>query len=193
MIVLGEDDPAARGIRGLDQRVGVDRPDRVTISSEVPPGAPPARSSVLGVVEDSGPLRHEPLAMTWVGREQPANGTLDVLVVPAQRSPRRSLCQGAHATTATWLSIRLNRSSHDLTKFRAPSDWSVAASASTSTPADSNCANVASASPPSAAIGSPTRPWSSKARSVDSGIVLIVCGARRPSMYIVSGESGSLV
>src|SRR4051794_24112250 len=105
----------------------------------------------------------------------------------------RVLCRGAHATTATWLSMRLNRSSHDLTKFWAPSDWSVAASAPTSTPADSNCANVASASPPSAAIGSPTRPWSSKARSVDSGIVLIVCGARRPSMYIVSGRSGSLV
>ena len=31
MMVLGDDDPAARGIRGLDQRVGVNRLDRVEV------------------------------------------------------------------------------------------------------------------------------------------------------------------
>src|SRR3954463_10676328 len=113
---------------------------------------------------------------------------LDVLVVLAALATTVAV-SGPQATAATWLSIRLNRSCHDLTKFRAPSDWSVAASAWTLTPADSNFANVASASPPSAAIGSPTRPWASEGPSGGPGSVVFGVGARRPSMYIVSGES----
>ena len=80
-----------------------------------------------------------------------------VLVVPAEPPPAPALGQGGHAaTTATWSSIRRSRSSHASTKVRAPSDWSIAATATTSMPADLNCASVASASPPSAASGSPT-------------------------------------
>ena len=114
---------------------------------------------VLRVVEiQAGALGDQPLAPRRVGGEQVAQmQILDVLVVPAQPLPASALGQGGHAATAaTWSSIRLNRSSHALTKLRAPSDWSVAASASTSMPADSNWASVASASPPSAAIGLPT-------------------------------------
>src|ERR671918_434371 len=47
-------------------------------------------------------------------------------------------------------------------KLFAPSDWSLAPRAATSTPAASNSASVASASPPSVGIGASTTPWSWK-------------------------------
>jgi hypothetical protein len=66
---------------------------------------------------------------------------------------------------------------HEATKDAAPSFWSVAASAETSTPAFPNRPSVSSASPPLEGRGALSSPWLPKARRVASGMVLTVFGA----------------
>jgi transaldolase len=63
----------------------------------------------------------------------------------------------------------------------APSLCKLSASPSRSMPAARTPANTASQSAPSAGAGAPTRPWSAKAFSVPSGIVLMVNGAASAS------------
>jgi len=69
----------------------------------------------------------------------------------------------------------------DFAKDCAPSRWSRAASAALSIPARANSASSASASPPSGGKTLFTLPWSTKAISVFSGMVLMVSGAASAS------------
>jgi hypothetical protein len=69
----------------------------------------------------------------------------------------------------------------DFTKDAAPFTWRSCPTAPTSTPAAAKRAMSASAGAGSAVSSCPTLPWSAKARSASSGIVLTVYGAASPS------------
>ena len=139
---------------------------------------------VLGVVEvQSGGLGDEPLAALADRRR---TGRADAgRDAPRSVSPTPSTRRARPAARSCSERRRPDRRSastmsfHESVKLFAPSDWSLAPRAATSTPAASNSASVASASPPSVGIGASTAPWSWKATSVDSGIVLTVWGALR--------------
>src|SRR4029079_17899066 len=169
--------------------------------------------SVLRVVEiNPGAFGGEAFAAPRVvGKELPQMPVLQCSPMHRQRFPRRAIGQrlglrlrsGAHRrlryTRATFSSasllsaIQSSNSFQDLSNACAPSRWSFAASAASSTPTAANSAITCSASPPSLGSTPLTRPWSAKASSVLSGMVLIVLGAPAAATWSVSDASASLV
>ena len=146
---------------------------------------------VLGVVEeDPRGLERHPLAAARVGREELAQvQVLHLRVVEGERGPGLPEAEGrgghgailraaqpAFATWAVFAAIPARSSFHDFTNAFAPSSWSLAASASTSTPARTKRMMTSSQSPPSSGRGGPSFPWSANAFSVPSGIVFTVRG-----------------
>src|SRR6266516_4863914 len=168
--VLGDVDPLSseHGVPPLREPALLGEPEQQTDRL--------VRDPVLRIVEiEAGAFRDEPLPTHGIAGEELAEVPLaDRRVVPLERRPggaRPERCgRGvgrAHASpslqarrAALCLSIRARTSFQAATKLAAASTCSLAARASTSTPASACCASVASAPPPSTGIGLPTWPWS---------------------------------
>src|SRR6266849_8954833 len=141
--------------------------------------------AVLRVVEvEAHALDRQALAATRVvGEELAEMDVAHLRVMLAQRFPgsiRHLISSPAQPAflRVLLLSTRHARSSfHEPTKEAAPSRWSSAASAFTSTPACAKRPRTSSASPPSCGSMAPMSPWSASASSVFSGMVFTEWGA----------------